>query len=487
MSTYLQRGVSKAKSIKSYYGDEREEFIKKHLDEIELGNPSAMNSLANYYNYGEKNYEMAKKYYEMAVELKYPNAIIAYGDYYMDIENNVTEAIRIFKIGIDNLNTVCMTRLANYYRGIENYEEMEKYYLMAYNHGNNFGIHQLGIYYKYEKKDYSKMIECFNKGIQKECDECAYGMGVYYEDIENNYDLMKDYYTLAIQKNNTRAMFALGYYYERIEKNQELANTYFEMGVELNNEQCILGLAIYYKSICDIDNMIKYYEKLVQFNNSEAMYELSRYYLVKKNNTDLAMNFAQNANRFGYDTKQIQKLIQAILLKKNVNENKNAYEPIEFNLEPDVEESKNKFQKGIELLCTNKFEEAKEMLIQSVKLGNPDGLYYLGKKYYLEKKFNSTMFKYCLEYAIKKYTHKDSIKALLEYYTYTEYNKHYAIKYFGMLFGPNSLISIKDMTFNPYMYDLEDSYNNYMMDSDNNFYQINTESGERKQIIFDDI
>lgn len=489
MTTFLQKGSSSNRIFEPYKDEERIHFISEHLKEIEKKNPSATNSLANYYRFAEKNYEMAKKYFKMGIELNYPNSITCLADYYFETENNPDEAIKTLKIGIENKIPECMMRLAQYYCDSNDYDSMIKFYMMAFENGHTMAIHQLALFYKYDKKDFDKMIECFNLGIEKGHSECMYGMGVYYEDVEKNYNEMKKYYMMAIENKNTRAMFALGYFYEREEHKQDLANTLYVMGAELNNEQCILGLALYYKSIGDIETMIGCYKKLTLFNNTEAFYELARYYLYKEKNIDYANRFVQEANRLGYDKDLIQKLIKSIIIMKNELEEKNHIELINFVIKTDEDSINHASEENILGLTSfekGNFDKAKEHWINSINFGSLDGLYNLGIKYYLDKKFNSKMFKICLKIAALQYNHEKSIKSLLEYYSKIEYNRIQSIRFIGKLLGSNSIITYNDMTNNPYLFDPVDKISNYLFDKNNNLIQINLETGLKFKYEFDD-
>jgi hypothetical protein len=160
MSAYITDLDSELANNKPFNEREREEFINNHLKAIEENNPSAINSLANYYCYSEKNYELAKKYYLMGVELNYINSIKKLGDFYQSVEKDYEKMKEMYLLGIKLSSTECMLSMAYYYRN-SNEVEMEKYYRMAFEHGNNLGISQLGLYYKYQKKDYEKMKECY--------------------------------------------------------------------------------------------------------------------------------------------------------------------------------------------------------------------------------------------------------------------------------------------------------------------------------------
>ena len=107
-------------------------FYKKAIEkEIEKGNIKAMENLGCYY-FKEENYQEAKKYFIMGVELGDSNAIYNLGVYYYDIEKNYEEAKKYYIMAIKLGNPNAMHNLGYYYYNVEeNYEEAKKNLLMA--------------------------------------------------------------------------------------------------------------------------------------------------------------------------------------------------------------------------------------------------------------------------------------------------------------------------------------------------------------------
>ena len=64
------------------YFEKNYELMKKYyLMAIKLNHPDAMFNLARYYQYTEENYDLMKKYYLMAIELNYSSAMYNLADY----------------------------------------------------------------------------------------------------------------------------------------------------------------------------------------------------------------------------------------------------------------------------------------------------------------------------------------------------------------------------------------------------------------------
>jgi TPR repeat protein len=169
---------------------------------ISLENPYAKYNLGNYYENIEKNYDLMKKYFLMAIEKGNAHAMNNLGYHYRNIEKNYDLAKKYYLMAISLGDSDAMYNLGHYYEHIEiNYDLSKKYYLMAISLGNT---------------------------------DAMCNLGNYYENIEKNYDLMKKYFLMAIEKGNTHAMNNLGYYYEHIEKNYDLSKKYYLLIIDID-------------------------------------------------------------------------------------------------------------------------------------------------------------------------------------------------------------------------------------------------------------
>ncbi len=298
--------------------EEREQFILKHLENIEKGNPSAMNSLANYYAHGEQNYDEAIKYYKMAVDLKYSNSFVCLGDLYSKLEE-YDKMIEVLENGITHGLTKCMLKLGNYYKEICDFDNMKKYLEMAFSHGENRGMYELALFYKYQLKDYNKMKKCFNKAVQKGDTNSMLSLGIYYEDQVRDYDLMKKYYMMAIEHGNDNAMFAMGNFYEETGNIEEAVELFNKGVVSNNNLNCLKGLVDYYKKQKNIDKLADTYKLMTLHKNPEAFYELVRYYLygceTNEENLNKARDYLLDAYKLNYDINELERVKKYLLYK----------------------------------------------------------------------------------------------------------------------------------------------------------------------------
>ncbi len=162
-------------------------------------------------------YELAVKYYLMAIELGNIGAMHDLACYYQTVENNYELAVKYYLMAADRGHNGAINNLAYYYQTVENNHELAvKYYLIAADRGHNGAINNL-----------------------------AY----YYQTVENNYELAVKYYLMGADKGNSAAMNNLAYYYYKIEKNYELAIKYCLKAI---NAGFYKHISYWLSAICDI-------------------------------------------------------------------------------------------------------------------------------------------------------------------------------------------------------------------------------------------
>ncbi|XWV26700.1 hypothetical protein QJ857_gp0357 [Tupanvirus soda lake] len=97
-----------------------------------------MNNLAIIYGDVEENYELAVKYFLMAIEKGCSAAMYNLASHYEDIDKNYELAIKYYLMAIENEDADAMHSLAMYYQKIEKNDVLAlKYYLMAA-HSQNY-------------------------------------------------------------------------------------------------------------------------------------------------------------------------------------------------------------------------------------------------------------------------------------------------------------------------------------------------------------
>jgi len=264
----------------------------------EMGSARAMYRLGCFYRDVEKNYGLAAENFLMAMHNNnpYPQANVCYYDcmrknlfeneakayeagcHYRDIEKNYDLAKTKFIMAIDNGCIKAMHDLGYYYQYTEkNYDLVKKYYLMAIEKGNSESMYNLGCYYRDIEKNYDLMKKYYLQAVEKGHEKVTYEFGYYYQYTEKNYELMKKYYFMDIEKGNSDTMNILGYYYQYTEKNYELMNKYYLMAIKKGNK-------------CAMDNFSKYLKDNIETNNFAHNYLL----VIEKNNPRIYLSNIDN-------------------------------------------------------------------------------------------------------------------------------------------------------------------------------------------------
>jgi len=234
------------------------------------------------YYYIEKNYDLMKKYFSMAIELNYSHA---------------------------------MNSLAFYYKNIEkNYDLMKKYYLMSIGLNNSHAMNNIGVYYQTVEKNYDLMKKYFLMAIELNYSKPMFNLAHYYKNIEKNYDLMKKYYLMAIELNHFKAMTNLASYYKNVEKNYDLMKKYLLMAIELNDFKAMTNLDNYYRITEKNDQtFVEFYK----YENKEDFISLFNYKF--KDNINLDQKYYYSFLQWKSENRSnIVKIKQDILRKTNI-------------------------------------------------------------------------------------------------------------------------------------------------------------------------
>jgi hypothetical protein len=109
---------------------------KYYLMAIEKGNSQAMNNLGCYYTYTEKNYDLAKKYFLMAIDKGYTDAMNNLGYYYEEIEKNWSLAKKYYLMGIKKHSYSSIIVLDHHYINNIFDNDDQRNYLYAIIEGN---------------------------------------------------------------------------------------------------------------------------------------------------------------------------------------------------------------------------------------------------------------------------------------------------------------------------------------------------------------
>ena len=233
---------------------------------------------------------------------------------YVPIENNES-IIKIYNLFVNDIKFEPLTGIECNYMGVYyseivlNYDESEKYYLMAIDYGITIAMHNLAVFFKDLKKiDLAK--KYFLMAIEFGSIPSIHRLASLYENLEEHENAEK-YYLMAIQHGYVKSMNFLADFYKNIKNDDINSVKYHRMAAENGNVNSIDWLISYYKnddincvkyhimaaeneymdSISwlikyyknfNVDNVEKYYLMLIK-KHSEYIIDLSHYFLFTKN------------------------------------------------------------------------------------------------------------------------------------------------------------------------------------------------------------
>lgn len=212
--------------------------IKYYQMAISVDNhESSIINLAYIYAYEQIDWELAKKYFDLAIEIHSSvKAMYALGQYYQDSKN--FDQMKTYYEMADSIgnHVPSQIRLAMHYKHVEpNVELMEHYFIKAIAQGDGTAMNNYGDYFE-TIGELETAKKYYLEAIDNNCPHGYYSLGYLYEFEENNYTEAKKYYELAIAHGVTEAYYYLGNLYDEIENNKEKALEYFNLIVEKNYE-----------------------------------------------------------------------------------------------------------------------------------------------------------------------------------------------------------------------------------------------------------
>lgn len=233
--------------------------------------------LAEYYQYTEVNVELMESYYLKAINLGHSPSMECLGSYY-NRDGTREIAIKYWQMGAENKDTDCMLHLARHYGYIDkDFTKMEKYCLMANEHGEPFGLVELSHYYYDSNKEL--MLKYLLEAVEKKSSDAIEYLGDYYS-AEDDYDLMKKYYIMGADMGDPPCMHKLGDHFRYVEKDYELMKKYYIMGANMGDSYCMYKLGDHFRHVEeDYELMKKYYFMgLNEDIDKDVIYSLKEYY-----------------------------------------------------------------------------------------------------------------------------------------------------------------------------------------------------------------
>jgi TPR repeat protein len=161
-------------------------------------------------------------------------------------------------------DTEVIINIGIYYEIKKDYDNMEKYYLMAIKQKHTTSMNNLGCYYQ-QKKDYENMMKYYLMAIEEKNKSAMYNLGFYYKK-QKDYENMIKYYSMAIKNGHELALTSLSNYF-----------------MENNKEKGLYVLYDLYKEgVFDADTKLI---ELLRVANNKSLLSYIKY--IKNINTDL--------------------------------------------------------------------------------------------------------------------------------------------------------------------------------------------------------
>jgi len=279
-------------------------------------------------------YEEGKKYYEnkeyekcFSSFSKTKNDSMKYALLALVYKNlkDYNQAEKYYLMAVELNNVSAMFNLGLLYNDVlKNYTRAEKYYLMAVKSDNVSAMFNLGVLYHIKLKDYSKAEKYYLMAAENAVVSAMFHLGLLYDDKFKNYAQAEKYYLMAAEKEHVDAMNRLGVLYHNELKDYAQAEKYYLMAVEKKHVSAMYNIGLLYKNeLKDYTQAEKHYLMAAEKEHVSAIYNLGllydevlkdytqaeKYYLmaVKKDHVFAMFNLGLLYNRTYKDYKNAEK------------------------------------------------------------------------------------------------------------------------------------------------------------------------------------
>ena len=172
------------------------------------------------------------------------------------------------------------------------YDNAERYYLMAIEKGQVDAMNNMAILYYYVKKDIVLAERYYLMAIENGHIDAINNLGTFYLQAKKNIALAEYYYQMAFEKGDADAMYNLATLYLQEKKDIALAERYYLMAIDNGNIEAMYNLAtLYLQEKKDIALAERYYLMAIDNGNIEAMYNLATLYFQEKRDIALAEHY----------------------------------------------------------------------------------------------------------------------------------------------------------------------------------------------------
>ena len=303
---------------------------------VELGKVDAnfyLGVLCDWYNYPEKNYELAKEYYDKCENNSYADICVgALYLYALGVEEDEVKAKEIFQSVIDSgcVDGYCglaslaygeedygtvyeycnkvinegteqlfiadaMGILAGLYRngqGVDqDYGKALEWYEKAAGLGCSYAMNRIALLYYYGngvEQDYLKAVEWFEKAASLNCEDAMNNIGVMYyngQGVDQDYGKVMEWYEKAADLGDSTAMYNIGRLYEKgdeVKQDYQKAMEWYEKAADLGHEDAMYNIGWMY---CngqgveqDYQKAMEWYEKAADLGQKVAMNDIGWMY-----------------------------------------------------------------------------------------------------------------------------------------------------------------------------------------------------------------
>lgn len=179
------------------------EAVKTAKDEIKQQSEAEDLFLQGRSYHLNKEYEIAKEYYNKALKAGHISALNNLGALYCK-QGNYEKAEKYYNKALESGDNRALINFGNLYKDQKEYEKAEEFYKKAIDAGYTGALNNLGVLYN-EQKEYEKAEEYFKKAIDAGINDALNNLGnLYYGQKE--YEKAEDYYKKAIDAGNNSAL-----------------------------------------------------------------------------------------------------------------------------------------------------------------------------------------------------------------------------------------------------------------------------------------
>ena len=195
-----------------YEDTDKEKYIQLLKEAAALGHSRSMFDVGYYYEKDEENIELAKHWYENAIQ---------------------------------GGESAAYTRLGHIYKEEKNYQKAEKCYKKAADMGNEYGMYYLGRFYEYYQDDEKKAIPWYKKAAELDHVSSMTRMAYYYREHKKYNEAML-WAGKAAENDDTDAKILIGtmyYHGEGVESSYRKAFSWYEKAAEEGSDWGMVYLA----------------------------------------------------------------------------------------------------------------------------------------------------------------------------------------------------------------------------------------------------